>query len=75
MPLSNDHTYGRVHGGALAKAMKIPTYTVANAPAASANANRIIAVSNGAGGQPCLAYSNGTAWVRVVFGAAINATT
>jgi hypothetical protein len=55
--------------------MKIPTYTVANAPAASANANRIIAVSNGAGGQPCLAYSNGTAWVRVVFGAAINATT
>lgn len=75
MPLANDHTYGRVHGTAMAKAMKIPTYTVANAPPPAGNANRLIAVSNGAGGQPCLAYSNGTAWVRVVFGAAINATT
>lgn len=75
MPLANDHTYGRVHGGAMAKALKIPTYTVATVPSASANANRIIAVSNGAAGSPCLAYSNGTAWVRIVFGAAVNATT
>lgn len=51
----------------------IPTYTVAGAPAAADHTGEMIRVSNGAAGQPCLAVSNGTNWLRVVYGAAIAA--
>ena len=50
------------------------TYTVATLPAAAANNRRVVHCSNGAAGAPCLAVSNGTNWVRVVFGAAVSAT-
>lgn len=76
MPLPSDlNKYGKVRGDKINAAATLPTYTVATVPSASENKNRLIAVSNGAAGQPCLAFSNGTAWVRVVFGAAVNATT
>lgn len=72
MALTNDPVQG--HGGSksIVKALTASEYTVAGAPAAAANKGRIIYVSNGAAGSPCLAYSNGTNWLRVVFGAAIN---
>lgn len=51
-----------------------PTHTVANAPSAAANAGQLICVSNGASGSACLAYSNGTSWLRIALGAAIAAS-
>lgn len=51
------------------------SYTVAQLPAASAaNAGEIRYCSNGAAGQPCLVYSNGTAWKVVALGATASAT-
>jgi len=45
--------------------IKVPTYTVANAPsAATAGAGTVVFVSNGAGGNPILAFSDGTNWKR-----------
>lgn len=49
-------------------------YTVATAPAAASHTGRIIYVSDGATGSPCLAYSNGTNWLRITIGAAIAAS-
>jgi len=48
------------------------TYTVANAPDASAaNAGALIYVSNGAAGDPILAFSDGTDFLRCDTRAAI----
>lgn len=49
-------------------------FAVAGVPAASAHPGRLIAVSNGASGSPCLAFSNGTNWLRITLGAAIAAS-
>ncbi len=51
------------------------TFTVATLPNAAtpSNARRVVFVSNGNAGQPCLAVSNGTNWLRIVFGAAVAA--
>ena len=48
--------------------------TVAGMPAASAHTGKIRYVANGASGSPCLAYSNGTNWLRITLGAAIAAS-
>jgi len=54
--------------------IKVPTYTVANAPSASdAGAGTIVYVSNGAAGSAILAFSNGTDWKRSDTGATISA--
>ena len=74
MPLSNDLMYGRPRGNQITKALTLQPYTVATLPPAAGNLGRLISVSNGAAGQPCLAFSNGTAWVRVVLGAAVATT-
>ena len=42
----------------------LPSYTVANLPAAAAFPGHILYCSNGAAGQPVLAFSNGTNWLR-----------
>jgi len=53
--------------------IKVPTYTVLTAPSASAaGAGTLIYVSNGAGGQPILAFSDGTNWKRSDTGATIS---
>ena len=55
--------------------IKVPTYTVANAPSASdAGAGTIVYVSNGAAGAAILAFSNGTDWKRSDTGATISAS-
>ena len=51
----------------------LPTYTVATAPAA-ATAGSIAYISNGAAGNPVVAFSDGTDWLRVDTRAAIAAT-
>lgn len=40
-------------------------FTVATVPNAADGAGRVIYVSNGAAGQPVLAFSDGTDWLRV----------
>lgn len=53
--------------------IKVPTYTVLTAPSASAaGAGTLIYVSNGAAGQPILAFSDGTNWKRSDTGATIS---
>lgn len=60
--------------GDLTGAAKLPTYTVASAPSAStAGAGTIIYVSNGAAGNPIIAFSDGTDWKRSDTGATIAA--
>ena len=68
--VSNNGFVGDVTG-----ATKLPTYTVANAPSASAaGAGTIVYVSNGAAGSPILAFSDGTNWKRSDTGATIAAS-
>lgn len=51
----------------------LPSYAVAGLPAAAKNTGKLVHVSNGAAGSPCLAYSNGTNWLRITLGAAVAA--
>ena len=49
----------------------LPGAAVATMPPATAHAGAIMYCSNGAAGSPCLAYSNGTDWLRITLGAAV----
>ncbi len=71
MPLKNDPSFNQVGSASTVKALRLSDYTVATLPSASENAGRLIYVSNGAAGSPCLAYSNGTSWLRILLGAAV----
>lgn len=53
--------------------LTVPSYTVASAPTTHV-AGQVIYVSNGAAGQPVLAFSNGTNWLRCDTRAAISAS-
>ena len=54
--------------------IKVPTYTVANAPSASdAGAGTVVFVSSGAAGSAILAFSDGTNWKRSDTGGTIAA--
>lgn len=53
--------------------ISLETFTVANAPDATAYPDGVIKTSNGAAGNPILAFSNGTNWLRSDTGAAIAA--
>lgn len=50
------------------------TFTVATVPSAADNVGGMIYVSNGAAGQPIIAFSNGTNWLRVDTRTAISAS-
>lgn len=50
------------------------TFTVATVPASNVNIGGMIYVSNGANGSPIIAFSNGTAWLRVDTAGVIQAT-
>jgi hypothetical protein len=45
--------------------LPLRNYTVATAPAAAGNTGAIIYVSDGKAGNPIVAFSNGTNWIRV----------
>lgn len=51
--------------GATVFPVRLPTYTVATVPAASAHTGAMIYVSNGAAGLPVVAFSDGASWLRV----------
>lgn len=74
MPLKNDAQPGQVGSFAANKTHTLPRYTVTTLPSASENPDRLIVVTNGNAGAACLAWSNGTSWLRVVPGAAVAAT-
>jgi hypothetical protein len=69
--LTNDPKFGQMGSVAITKSHKLSSYTVATVPNAAAHTNRLIIVTNGNAGAPCLAYSNGTSWLRIVPGAAV----
>ena len=71
MALKNDAKFGQIGSAAANKTHTLATYTVATLPAAATHTNRLIVVSNGNAGAPCLAWSNGTSWLRIVPGAAV----
>jgi len=52
---------------------KLANYSVAELPSAMANPAAVVYCTNGNSGVACLAVSNGTNWLRVVFGAAVSA--
>jgi hypothetical protein len=52
----------------------LKVYTVATLPAAATVKGQFVQVSNGAAGQPCLAYSDGTSFKQVALGAAPSAS-
>lgn len=60
--------------GNVTGAVTLPTYTVAGLPAAASNSGELVHCSNGAGGSPCLAYSNGTNWLQIALDSAVSAT-
>ena len=51
----------------------IENFTVSTLPT-NGTTGRIVYVSDGDGGNPCLAVDNGTNWVRVNLGSAVSAT-
>lgn len=60
--------------GDITGAIKVPTYTVASAPSASAaGAGTVVYVSDGAAGSAILAFSDGTNWKRSDTGGTIAA--
>jgi hypothetical protein len=50
------------------------SFTVATVPSAADNPRGMIYVSNGAAGNPIIAFSNGTDWLRVDTRTAISAS-
>jgi hypothetical protein len=52
----------------------LPSYTVAELPAAVGNDGALVYCTNGNTGAPCLAISNGTNWLRIALGAAVAAS-
>lgn len=56
---------------ALDDAVRLDTFTVAQLPAAADHTGKMVRVSNGDAGNPCLALSNGTNWLRIALGAAV----
>jgi hypothetical protein len=48
-------------------------YTVAGLPAAADSTGMVVYCSNGASGDPCLAFSNGTNWLQIAIGTAVAA--
>lgn len=56
----------------MAQLHTLPSFTVSGAPDPTAFPGRLIAVSNGDSGAPCLAYSNGTNWIVIALGSPIS---
>jgi len=53
---------------------QLPVYTTGTLPSAAAFSGHTVRVSDGDSGDPCLAVSDGTSWLRIPYGAAVSAT-
>lgn len=56
-----------------ATSVTLENFTVSTLPS-NGTTGRMVYVSDGDGGSPCLAVDNGTNWVRVNLGSAVSAT-
>lgn len=56
------------------KFLRLGQFAVAGLPAASGYTGHLAYVSNGDSGNPCLAVSNGTNWLRIALGAAVSSS-
>ena len=68
---SNSISVGVAYADPALQSAAFKAYTVATVPPASP-AGQLIYVSNGAGGNPVMAFSDGTDWLRVDTRAAIS---
>lgn len=69
MPLTNDAKHGQTGAKSANKTHTLSTYNTDNLPSASENPNRLIVVSDGNNGSPCLAWSaEGQSWIQLVAG-------
>lgn len=71
--MSNTKAVGVAYADPLVDLVQYQAYTVATVPSASP-AGQMIYVSNGAAGNPVMAFSNGSNWLRVDTLAAISAS-
>ena len=62
-PVASDNGFVGDVAGNVTGAVVLPTYTVAAANAIAKTAGKIIYVSNGLAGAPCIAVGNGTNWI------------
>jgi hypothetical protein len=69
--MANSISTGVAYADPAVTLVQFQAYTVATVPSA-ANAGQMIYVSNGAAGNPVMAFSNGTNWLRVDTLAAIS---
>jgi hypothetical protein len=73
-PVASTNGFIGAFTGNVVGSVTLPTYTVTSANAlATKPAGKIIYVSNGLAGAPCIAVGNGTIWVSPA-GTAISAT-
>jgi hypothetical protein len=73
-PVASDNGFIGAFTGDVVGSVTLPTHTVTSANAlATKPAGKIIYVSNGLAGAPCIAVGNGTIWVSPA-GTAISAT-
>lgn len=56
-----------------ATSVTLENFTVTSMPG-NGTTGRVVYVSNGDGGSPCLAVDNGTNWLRINLGSAVSAT-
>jgi len=71
--MSNNKAVGVAYADPAVELVEFQAYTVATVPSASP-AGQMIYVSNGAAGQPIMAFSTGSSWLRVDTRGAISAT-
>ena len=73
-PVTSQNGFIGAVTGVVTGSVTLPTYTVTSANALSPKtAGKIIYVSNGLAGAPCIAVGNGTNWISPA-GTAISAT-
>lgn len=64
--IATEETVGTLNLTTLVPAapLALPAYAVAGLPAAASYTNCVVYCTNGAAGNPCLAISDGTNWLR-----------
>lgn len=72
-PIAQDN-FELIDAALFANGLTLVSYTVATVPSATTYAGKLILVTDGDGGIPCLAVASGGEWKRIPLFAAISAT-
>ena len=70
--LARGHNGSAAINAALEDAVRADGFAVADLPAAADHNGKIVFCSDGDHGVHCLAYSDGTSWLRLVLGTAVS---